>query len=504
MELIFSASLIAAFVAGIAALFAPCCITVLLPAYFASIFRERYKVFLMTFIFFLGILAVFLPMGLGAAALGTLFSQYHNTIFAIGGIFLTILGIILLSGTHISLPKVKPSLRGHNAISVFTLGVFSGIATTCCAPVLAGVLALSILPGSLLWGGIYTLSYVLGMVLPLFIISVFMDKANFAQKLDKIFRRQISYSFLQKQFRITVSEAISGGIFLGMGLLISYLAFSNRLFVHSSYQTDVNIMLTKVLNSVNNITKVVPEYIWAVLFIAIAALIVRFSIYQFKKESHEKNDITPFVWLAGLIVVAAALIYVGGQNKSSVSQNTFPAASNITATDPHGHNAPSANVSSAELNNFVGKPVPEFSLTDRNGNAYSSENLRGKNVVLFFNEGLMCYPACWNQIVALADDDRFENANAVALSIVIDSKDDWQDAVRKMPELDRATVVFDAGASVSRKFSVLTTPSSMHPGVYPGHTYVLVDKDGIVRYVLDDPNMGIRNDQLVAEITKLN
>ena len=44
----------------------------------------------------------------------------------------------------------------------------------------------------------------------------------------------------------------------------------------------------------------------------------------------------------------------------------------------------------------------------------------------------------------------------------------------------------------------------MHPGSLPGHTYVVIDKKGIVRYIFDDPNMGIRNDQLVAEITKLN
>ena len=208
------------------------------------------------------------------------------------------------------------------------------------------------------------------------------------------------------------------------------------------------------------------------------------------------------MWLAGLVIVAAALIYVGNQNKSSVSHGA-PSPSAATLTDPHGHST-AANVSSAELNNLVGKSVPEFSSADRDGNVYSSENLRGKNVVLFFNEGLMCYPACWNQIVALSDDDRFGNANTVALSIVIDSKEDWQSAIKKMPELDRATVVFDVGASISRKFNVLATPSSMHPGAFPGHTFVLIDKDGVVRYVLDDPNMGIRNDQLMAEISKLN
>ncbi|KKT78169.1 MAG: Cytochrome c biogenesis protein transmembrane region, partial [Candidatus Giovannonibacteria bacterium GW2011_GWC2_44_8] len=78
METLIIASLITAFIAGIAALFAPCCITVLLPSYLGSIFREKRKVFLMTFVFFLGLLAVFLPLGMGAAGLGKLFSRYHD------------------------------------------------------------------------------------------------------------------------------------------------------------------------------------------------------------------------------------------------------------------------------------------------------------------------------------------------------------------------------------------------------------------------------------------
>jgi len=72
MEALVGTSLIAAFVAGVAALFAPCCITVLLPSYLGSIFREKYKIFFMTFIFFLGIATVFLPIGLGASYLAQL------------------------------------------------------------------------------------------------------------------------------------------------------------------------------------------------------------------------------------------------------------------------------------------------------------------------------------------------------------------------------------------------------------------------------------------------
>jgi len=290
MELLLSASIIAAFIAGVAALFAPCCITVLLPSYFASIFRERYKVFLMTFIFFLGILTIFLPIGLGAAALGQFFSQYHNTIFGIGGAFLIVLGFILVAGKHFSVPfRVNPSLKKHNALSVFALGIFSGIATTCCAPVLAGVLALAALPGSIAWGGIYTLSYVFGMVAPLFLLSLFMDKTGITQKLSNTFQKQIEYPFGSKKISITVSEAISGITFLAMGSLILYLALANKLFVHSEYQVSINILLTKVLNSVNGFVKVVPEYIWAILLVAAIVLITKLAIKQLKKEKHEEK-----------------------------------------------------------------------------------------------------------------------------------------------------------------------------------------------------------------------
>ncbi|MBI2042141.1 MAG: hypothetical protein HYT21_00075 [Candidatus Nealsonbacteria bacterium] len=290
MELLLSASLIAAFIAGMAALFAPCCITVLLPAYFASIFRERYKVFLMTSIFFLGILAVFLPIGLGAAALGQIFSKYHNAIFGFGGIFLILLGVILLTGKHFSLPfKVNPSLKKHNAFSVFILGIFSGIATTCCAPVLAGVLALATLPGSIAWGGFYTLSYVFGIVAPLFLISIFLDRANFTQKITKTFQKRMGYSLGSKRFNPTVSEAISGITFLAMGILIGYLALTNRLFAHSAYQLSINILLTKVLNFVNSFTGFVPEYAWAILLILAIILVIKSSINKLKKEKYEAN-----------------------------------------------------------------------------------------------------------------------------------------------------------------------------------------------------------------------
>jgi len=286
VELLIGASLVAAFIAGIAALFAPCCITVLLPAYFGSIFRQRRTVFLMTSIFLLGLLAVFLPLGLGFAGIGQFFSAYHDIIFSIGGIFLLILSASILLGIHFSLPfSVSPITKVRGAGSIFILGIFSGFATLCCAPVLAGVLALSILPGSIFWGGIYAFLYVLGMVVPLFIIAFFVDKTNITERLG-LFKKQISYSLARKKITITIANVISGVTFLLMGILILYLAKTNKLAMGGGeYQTTINIYLSNFTNFINQYLGQIPAIVWiAAVVVVVLALILWAVIVRRRKK----------------------------------------------------------------------------------------------------------------------------------------------------------------------------------------------------------------------------
>ncbi|MCL5797369.1 MAG: cytochrome c biogenesis CcdA family protein [Patescibacteria group bacterium] len=290
MDLLVSASLIAAFLAGIAALFAPCCITVLLPTYFASIFKEKSKVFFMTFVFFLGLLAVFIPIGLGFTALTQLFREFHTAIFLGGGIFLLILGIALTIGYKFSLPMpVHPELKKHDVFGVFGLGVFSAIATTCCAPVLAGVLALSALPGSYFLGAIYTLTYVLGMVTPLFILAALLDKANFTQKLFAL-RRPITFKVFGLRITNTVANLFSGLMFLGIGVLIVYLSMTDQLTMQNSYQLSTNLFIANVTKKIGQYTQFLPEPVWAFIFLSIFALIIGIAIKQLiTNKSNQKG-----------------------------------------------------------------------------------------------------------------------------------------------------------------------------------------------------------------------
>ncbi|MEK7653648.1 MAG: redoxin family protein [Patescibacteria group bacterium] len=220
----------------------------------------------------------------------------------------------------------------------------------------------------------------------------------------------------------------------------------------------------------------------------------------------KKNSLGLIIGAVGIIALVASLA-INSANKNQgnglVKGETGVNAPAAPGDDMSSHH--SAPAARGSIDNLVGQPSPSFSLTDREGKVYSSENLRGKNVVLFFNEGLMCYPACWNQIVSFAKDERFSKKDdLVVLSVIVDSKNEWQKAIDKMPELGLATVVFDEGAVFSGTLGVLKLPSSMHYGSLPGHTYVVIDKEGVIRHVFDDPNMAIHNDQLVKEIAKIN
>lgn len=164
----------------------------------------------------------------------------------------------------------------------------------------------------------------------------------------------------------------------------------------------------------------------------------------------------------------------------------------------------SANVSGGLVfSQAVGKVAPDFTLPGFNDKTYKLSELRGKNVILFFNEGVMCYPACWNQVLELGKDKRFEELNTLAFSVVIDTKERWAQAVQKMPELSQANVLLDTTLAVSKNYGILLLPSSMHQGSMPGHTYLLIDKEGIIRYTLDDPQMGLRNEELLGQVRKL-
>lgn len=290
MELVAAASFITAFIAGVAALFAPCCIGVLLPAYLASVFKTKTKIFLMTFVYFLGILTIFLPLGLGVAGLSSFFSGNHGLFFAIGGAFMLAMGVALLLGKSVMLPmKVHPKLQKYDFGSIYMLGLFSGVATTCCAPVLAGVLALSALPGSIWLGGLYAITFVVGMVVPLFIMSGLVDRSRILEKFQSL-KKMVGYSLFGRQIRVSLSHVISGFIYTVFGLFILIYERTNPDAFGSGYQLQINLLAARVTRFIDRVTGSTPDIVWAVLFVLLFLLIGKVAYRQAVSELKTKGQ----------------------------------------------------------------------------------------------------------------------------------------------------------------------------------------------------------------------
>jgi len=215
-----------------------------------------------------------------------------------------------------------------------------------------------------------------------------------------------------------------------------------------------------------------------------------------------KDFILP-VFLAMAVIGLVVLVSSSqnGKNNSALNEPTkqTQVQGSQSTADHHGGGQ---QVDSTIFNNLKGKIAPNFVLEGYDGKKYMLSSLKGRNVILFFSEGLMCYPACWNQIAAFGKDQKLNNDNTIVLTIVNDKKEDWKTAIDKMPELAESIVLFDTDRSVSIAYGVLNLPSSMHKGQLAGHSYVIIDKTGVVRFTSDDEMMAVRNDVLMSEIEK--
>lgn len=229
MSLLVLAYVIVAFVAGIVALAMPCCFSVLLPSYFAQSFKQKTRLIGMTLVFSVGIATVMLPIAFGIVAIAQTITANHNLVFVAGGFLMILLGFWTLWGQGM-LPQLKlpVNLNRNDAASVYTLGVFSGAATSCCAPVLAGVLVLAALSTTMLEGLMIGFAYVLGMVFPLFLVAIAWDRYA-ASGENPLRGRVVDLSLFGRTYSIHSSKLIAGVLFVSMGVVTVLLGVTGTM-----------------------------------------------------------------------------------------------------------------------------------------------------------------------------------------------------------------------------------------------------------------------------------
>lgn len=286
-DIIFTASIIASFLAGMVALFAPCCITVLLPAYLASAFREKRNILKMTFIFFGGISVILIPIGLGAAWLAQFFRDFHKEMYITGGLLMVVLAGMAIAGRGLAMlpmtKRIRPAMKGHDAKAVFLLGLFSGAATSCCAPVLAGAVTLAVISGTFGKALIVTFAYVFGMTFPLFITAYFYDRLHLER--TKFIRGRLwRVSWGGKRFVLHSTNLLAGLVFLVMGVILLILGFSGNAFWSPVFQAKLGEALNQWSRNILKTLTKVPDIIWGLLM----AGIFLFFMIKAKKNSRRQ------------------------------------------------------------------------------------------------------------------------------------------------------------------------------------------------------------------------
>jgi len=229
-DLLTTGGVLAAFFAGGVALFAPCCIVFLAPSYLAGAVKNRkWRLLPLTFLFAAGLASILVPITVGVSLIAAAIAKYHSVLYWAGGILMLVLAGFTLSGRMWSLPnflRTPDTSRGDGA-SFFALGVFSGIASSCCAPVLVGVMTLSALAGNPVGGVGLGLAYVFGMVFPLFVMALVWDATGLRNKplVAKPVRLRLGRWTLATN---TVNLVVSAG-FAIMGGFIIYLANTGQM-----------------------------------------------------------------------------------------------------------------------------------------------------------------------------------------------------------------------------------------------------------------------------------
>ena len=275
-ELLTTGSVVAAFLAGGVALFAPCCIVFLAPSYLAAAVKNRrWRLLPLTFVFAAGLALVLLPLTLGASVLAGAIARYHAPLYYAGGALMIALAGLALSGRMWSLPSFvrAPDTARADSASFFALGVFSGIASSCCAPVLVGVMTLSALAANPAGGAVLGLAYVFGMVFPLFVMALVWDKAGLSER--RFWRARLVRLRLGGRLLVTntVNLVVAVG-FLAMGVAIVGLANSADMSRGTTAQAWAGERLTAAFLRLQQWASPVPEVVQALLlFLVVAALV---------------------------------------------------------------------------------------------------------------------------------------------------------------------------------------------------------------------------------------
>jgi cytochrome c biogenesis protein CcdA len=258
----------------------------MLPAYFATGFGRRSGIAAATGVFAAGVATLIVPIGLGASALSAALPAHHLLIFSVGGAAMLAGGIAVLAGWKPMLPM--PALRspsGHGYGAAYGLGLFSGIASACCAPVLAGLIVLT---GSFASFGsalAVSLTYAAGMVAPLAVLALVWERRDWGSS-RLLHGRRVRVGFSRLARTMPLGTAASGVVLLGMGIVTLVTAVTGPSMSSSGWRETMAAWLGHVSSVTGRALSWLPG--WAVL--AVLAALAAALFWQARRSRLSAAD----------------------------------------------------------------------------------------------------------------------------------------------------------------------------------------------------------------------
>ncbi len=197
-----------------------------------------------------------------------------------------------------------------------------------------------------------------------------------------------------------------------------------------------------------------------------------------------------------LLAISAAVVVLAG----------LFAINNAGGGDPTGGGA---NAGSAKFPYQVGdpgsgQPAPPVQLPATTGAKFELSALRGKTVLLYFQEGLGCQP-CWDQIKDLERQTAKVKALGIDTTVSITTNDLGQIRQKVSDEGLRTPVLSDSDLVVSKAYGA--NQFGMMGDSRDGHSFVVVGPDGRIRWRADyggapKYTMYVPMDNLLADMRK--
>ncbi|CAI9411514.1 cytochrome c biogenesis CcdA family protein [Aestuariimicrobium sp. T2.26MG-19.2B] len=295
-ELLNTGSVLAAFFAGTVALFAPCCIVFLAPSYLAAAVKNnRWRLLPLTLVFAVGLALVLVPITLGVSVLAGAIAKYHGPLYWAGGLLMIGLGMLALAGKMWSMPSFlrPPDTSRGDSGTFFSLGVFSGIASSCCAPVLAGVMALSALSGTAFGGLLLGLAFVFGMVIPLLVMALVWDVAHLDRRRWGR-ARSLTFHVAGHRLHTTTVNLAVAVVFVAMGIGVISLAGSTTMTGNSTwFQRAAGQGVTRFAQSVLGWLAPVPDAALGLGLLGLAAVFVWFTLRDRRRPAQGPDPFDP-------------------------------------------------------------------------------------------------------------------------------------------------------------------------------------------------------------------